>query len=102
MGRKLKTFREYDSRSMSRVLKSRFIVINGSCKNLGKAVRNRFGVRIPNMLVNVSEEDLYYLKKFPETRSYYLYNKSQLHGKCIQDVDCPNPSLYDDFIQVEE
>ena len=85
----------------------KFVVINGSRKGIIKS-SFRYIPRISSrvvLMVDTTEEQLYNLKRnYSNTRSYYLYDPADLRvkGDKIYDIECPNLSLYDDFINVAE
>ncbi len=87
------------------MLTKTFVVINGSRKGM---IRSSL-LHIPRissrvvLMVDTTEEQLYNLKRnYSSVRSYYLYNPVDLRvgGDKIYDIECPNLSLYDDFINV--
>ena len=56
---------------------------------------------------NIPEEKLHSLKNDNKNtsnninvHSFYIYNRSDLVGKTLHDIDCPKLHLYDDFIEV--
>ncbi len=93
--------------SKMRFSKTCFVVINGSRKGMVK-----YGIRhiprIPSrvvLVVDTTEEEVWTLKRdYSNTRSYYFYDPAdlRLEGDKIYDIKCPNLSLYDDFINIED
>ncbi len=85
------------------------IILNGSTKGI-----NNFKSCLPfhieegfpyhtqvKVRTNTTEEELYNLKKeYPDIISYYFYEASKMKGQKSYDSDCPNMSLYDDFINI--
>lgn len=87
--------------------KSFHVVLNGSRKGLIKPSWPKLSKLLPLssnqaiIMTDTTDETLYSLKQeYPDTRSYYIYDRSDLADKTLHDVDCPNLSLYDDFIDV--
>ena len=87
--------------SLKYVNKCSFIVLNGSRKGIHDFIKRnsaKLYVIQCNVRTNTTEEELYNLrKKYPDTVSYYFYETSNVK---TYDADCPNMSLYDDYVKV--
>lgn len=81
----------------------KYIVFNGSRAGLFKLTNiNLLGNSKYTFLVDIPESDLSRLKtNYPETKSFYLYDRSDLIGKTIHDIG-PTYKLYDTFVNVSE
>lgn len=95
-----------DNTIMSRLPKKSFyVVINGSRRGLFNPLTfNTLATlsRPATVMLDTTEETLHTLKQCPNTRSYYLYHPDDLIGRTSNDVDCPNLTLYDDFVDVSK
>ena len=81
-----------------------FIVLNGSRKGIYDFIKKNIEKLCTiqcTIRTNTTEEELYNLKKnYPNTVSYYFSETLKIKNQRIYDVECPNMSLYDDYIQV--
>jgi len=86
------------------MMKTKYIVINGSRKGLSGFAKLKNKIpELPGYLYvsDVPESVLYGMKRtIPNVRSYYLYDSKDLVGKTIHDIG-PTIVLYDTFIKVD-
>lgn len=80
---------------------SKYIVFNGSRVGLFKFANfNLLGNTKYKYIYDIPETELSRLKyNYPGTKSFYLYDPSDLVGKTIHDIG-PTYRLYDTFVNV--
>ena len=80
-----------------------FIVLNGSRSGIHNFMKNTPNLYMNyNIMTHTTEEELYNLQNKYHTESYYFYDSVDMKGKKNYDAECPNMTLYDDYIGVVE